>query len=121
MHGVHWLKARLKAEGELGRACIGGLLPAAGGSVSLDKVVTPDGVYAEVDARLQQAQRSITQSELADYHVDSLSEQIACLIGIDVPTMMRDRRDLVTKWHAQQKRLRASGGGGGGPRQVARR
>ena len=66
---------------------------------------------SEVDARLAAAQRSITQSELAEYHVDALSEQIAAIMGIAVPTMMRDRRDLISKWHAQQKRMRSGGGG----------
>ena len=51
-------------------------------------------------------QRSITQSELAVFHVDALSEQIATVLGIQNPTLTRDRRDLILKWHAQQKRMR---------------
>mgnify|MGYP003300497416 CR=1 FL=1 len=75
---------------------------------------SPEKIFAEVDARLAAAQRSITQSELAEFHVDALSEQIASLLGIAVPTMMRDRRDLISKWHSQQQRMRAGQGGGGG-------
>ena len=50
---------------------------------------------SESPERDAQAARSITQSELAEFHVDALSEQIATLVGIAVPTMMRDRRDLI--------------------------
>ena len=64
-------------------------------------------VFSEVDARFSAAQRSITNTELAEYHVDTLAEQISSLLGIAVPTMMRDRRNLVTTWHTQQKRMRA--------------
>ena len=83
--------------------------------VALLANLTPDGVFSEVDARLAQAQRSITQSELSIVHVDALSEQIASLMGIAVPTMNRDRRDLILKWHSQQKRQRAGGGPQGRP------
>ena len=62
----------------------------------------PDDVFAEVDARLAAAQRSITHSELAEHHVDALSEAIAALLNIKLPTMMRDRRSLILSWHAQQ-------------------
>ena len=76
----------------------------------------PEEVFREVDARLAAAQRSITQSELAEHHVDALSEAIAGLLNIALPTMMRDRRSLIISWHAQQQRMRGGGGrGGGGP------
>jgi hypothetical protein len=75
----------------------------------------PEDVYREVDARLAAAQRSITQSELAEHHVDALSEAIAGLLNISLPTMMRDRRSLILSWHAQQQRMRGGGGRGGGP------
>lgn len=42
----------------------------------------------------------------ADYHVDALSESIAGLLNIPLPTMMRDRRSLIMSWHAQQQRVR---------------
>ena len=60
----------------------------------------------QVDARKSAAMRSITQSELAECHVDTLSEQIASVLGITNPTLTRDRRELIDKWHAQQKRMR---------------
>lgn len=69
-----------------------------------------DSVFVEVDARLKAAQRSITQFELAESHVDALSEQIAMLVGIQLPTMTRDRRELIHKWHAQEKRQRGGSG-----------
>ena len=73
----------------------------------------PAVVFAEVDARLAAAQRSITQSQLADVHVDGLAEQICSLLQTKVPTMMRDRRNLIMTWHQQQKLLQANQGGGG--------
>jgi hypothetical protein len=78
--------------------------------------ISPDAIYAEVDARLSAAQRSITQSELAEFHVDALSEQISSLLQIPLPTMMRDRRALVLNWHAQQRKIRAQPGATGGGR-----
>ena len=64
----------------------------------------------QVDARKNAAMRSITQSELAECHVDTLSEQIAFVLGITNPTLTRDRRDLVMKWHGQQERMRFRAG-----------
>ena len=107
VRGWHDEQKRLANAGAMG-----GQMPTGGGSpekAMLLANVTPEGVFAEVDARLAAAQRSITQSELAESHVDALSEQIATLLNIPVPTMMRDRRDLISKWHAQYRRQRASG------------
>mmetsp|Transcript_40026 Transcript_40026/g.132450 ORF Transcript_40026/g.132450 Transcript_40026/m.132450 type:complete len:115 (+) Transcript_40026:690-1034(+) len=81
-----------------------------GGDASPDRrlqQVDPEQLFAEVEARMAAAQRSITQSELADVHVDAIAEQISLLLGGEPPTMMRDRRNLITRWHEQEKRLRS--------------
>ena len=61
-------------------------------------------VFAELDARINAAQRSITQSEIPEIHVDLLAEQIAGLMGVQMPTLTRDRRQMIEKWHGEQKR-----------------
>ena len=53
----------------------------------------------------------------------SVGRPIDYLLNIPVPTMLRDRRSLVTGWHSQQQRLMQQGlfqppgmwGGGGSP------
>ena len=67
--------------------------------------LTAEAVYNEVDRRIQQAKRSLTaMGELPEVHIDALSEKIANLLGQKVPTMKRERRNLVEGWHAHIKR-----------------
>ena len=66
----------------------------------------PDQVFAEVDARVTAARKSITHPELAEMHVDMLAEQICALMGEPMPIMARDRRNLVMRWHSQQENMR---------------
>ncbi|KAL1521533.1 hypothetical protein AB1Y20_021192 [Prymnesium parvum] len=67
-------------------------------------------IYAEIEARLLVAQRSITQSEIPELHVDLIAGQVAGLLNIDMPTLLRDRRHLIEKWHAQHRRTLQTAG-----------
>lgn len=44
------------------------------------------------------------QSEIPEIHVDFLAEQIAGLLNTEMPTLARDRRQLIENWHEQQRR-----------------
>ena len=50
--------------------------------------------------------RQVAQNELSESVIDQLSEQVCALHGVEKPTNMRERRDLVSRWHAQQAKLR---------------
>jgi hypothetical protein len=95
-----WYEDEMKLQGS---PLVGSHDHSTAGSPAAPRYIDPATLFAEVDARLAAAQRSITQAELSDMHVDTLSEQISALLGAPVPTMMRDRRNLIRTWHAEQK------------------
>jgi len=67
--------------------------------------LTVETVFREVDNRMKQAERSLTaQGQLSEVHVDALSEKIAAVLGQAVPTMKRERRNLVEGWHKHMQR-----------------
>ena len=78
--------------------------------MQMQQQLSPESVFREVDARITQAARSITGSgDLAEVHVGGLAERISAVIGQPCPVQMRDRRNLIEKWHAHMKRQGAGG------------
>ena len=66
--------------------------------------INAESIFREVDNRITQASRSVTGTgELSDVHVDGLAEKISAVLGTPVPVQKRDRRNLITKWHAHIK------------------
>ena len=79
----------------------------ATGALAARAPKTADQLFAEVDARIEQTKRSITQADISDAIVDQLAEQICAMHGVSKPNNQRERRDLITRWHAQQTKLRS--------------
>ena len=69
-----------------------------------------ESVFREVDARVTQAERSVTGSgSIAEVHVEGLAQKISAVLGQKCPGMMRERRQLIDGWHRHMKRqMRAS-------------
>ena len=80
-----------------------GIMAAAFGGTSPGGAVPPtlsaSELYAELDARFVRQQRSVTNSELPDAAVTHYANQVAALVGTQLPSSQHERRELVYRWH----------------------